>query len=435
MRPLREATQILHRVVTDGGPRGAVYGTRLASSDEDDVGTADMSTATYPVWDMGLRGEAHGMWARMREHDPVHLTIGPVSGNRIWLVTRYADCEALFRHPGVGKQPEKAGLSVAEVMGDELLARSMIQLDPPDHTRLRRLVNKAFTPRIVARLEPRIRELVDGMLDEAARRGTADLIADLAFPLPVTVIAELLGVPASDRDRFRAWTRAALTGDPAAAAEAHAAFTAYLDELIERRRAQPRGDLLSALVVAEDEGERLDHAELLGMVFLLLIAGHETTVNLIGNGVLALTEHPAAWAELIADPSVAPAVVEEVLRYDGPVEVAPVRFAYEDIEVAGATIPRGALIGLVLLSANRDPARHDDPDVFDIHRRGPHLAFGHGIHFCLGAPLARLEGAVAFQQLARRFPGMRLATERGAMRWLDGLLMRGVTELPVQLGP
>lgn len=394
-----------------------------------------MSTTTYPIWDPALRGEAHGMWARMREHDPVHTTIGPVTGNEIWLVTRYADCETLLRHPAVGKQPEQAGLPAGTVIGDELLARSMIQLDPPDHTRLRRLVNKAFTPRIIARLEPRIRELVDGMLDAAERRGNVELIADLAFPLPVTVIAELLGVPAGDRERFRAWTKAALTGDVVAAAEAHAAFGAYLDDLVVRRRAEPMDDLLSALVAAEDQGERLDHAELLGMVFLLLIAGHETTVNLIGNGVLALAEHPTAWAELVADPSLAPGVVEEVLRYDGPVEVAPVRFAYEDIEVAGTTIPRGALLGLVLLSANRDPAEFDDPDVFDLHRGAPHLAFGHGIHFCLGAPLARLEGAIAFQQLARRFPGLRLATERSELRWHDGLLMRGVTELSVELSP
>ncbi len=394
-----------------------------------------MSTTTYPIWDPALRGESHGMWARMREHDPIHTTIGPVTGNELWLVTRYADCEALLRHPAVGKQPEQAGLSFGAVVGDELLAHSMIQLDPPDHTRLRRLVNKAFTPRIVARLAPRIHELVDDMLDRAERGGSGDLIADLAFPLPVTVIAELLGVPASDRERFRTWTKAALSGEVGAAAEAHAAFGAYLDDLVVRRRAEPMDDLLSALVAAEDEGERLDHAELLGMVFLLLIAGHETTVNLIGNGVLALTDHPAAWAELVADPSLAPSVVEEVLRYDGPVEVAPVRFAYEDLEVAGTTIPRGALLGLVLLSANRDPAAYDDPDVFDLHRGAPHLAFGHGIHFCLGAPLARLEGAIAFQQLARRFPEMRLATDRGELRWLDGLLMRGVTELPVALAP
>jgi cytochrome P450 len=405
------------------------------SSPSKTLGLGMTSTTTYPIWDLEARGDAHAMWARMRADDPVYEAVGPLTGNHIWLITRYADCEFVIRHPAIGKEPGKAGLPVEAVGGDELLTRSMISVDPPDHTRLRRLVNKAFTPRVVARLEPRIRDLVDGMLDAAAARGHLEVIADLAFPLPVTVIAELLGIPAGDRERFREWSRAVLApaADATAAQEAGLAFAGYINDLAVRRRADPGEDLLSRLLVAEDEGEQLDHTELLAMVMLLLIAGHETTVNLIGNGVLALLDHPPAWRELADDPSLAPAVVEEVLRYDGPVEVAPLRFAYEDVAVGGSTIPRGGLVAPVLLAANRDPARFDDPDTFDVHRNARHLAFGHGIHFCLGAPLARLEGAIVFEQLARRFPSMTFGCERSELRWLEGLLMRGVTELPVRL--
>ena len=395
------------------------------------------STTTYPIWDVEARGDSHTMWARMRQADPVHETVGPLTGNRIWLVTRYADCEYVIRHPGIGKEPAKAGLPPEAVGSHELLSRSMISVDPPDHTRLRRLVNKAFTPRVVAALAPRIGELVDEMLDAADRDGHLEVIADLAFPLPVTVIAELLGVPAADRDRFRAWSRAVLSpaADPTAAQEAGLAFAGDIDDLAAQRRAEPQEDLLSRLLAAEDEGDKLDRAELLGMVLLLLIAGHETTVNLIGNGVLALLDHPSAWRELVDDPALAPAVVEEVLRYDGPVEVAPLRFAYEDVTVGDVTIPRGGLVAPVLLAANRDPERFEDPDTFDIHREAHHLAFGHGIHFCLGAPLARLEGAIVFEQLARRFPSTTLECDRSELRWLEGLLMRGVTALPVTVTP
>lgn len=395
------------------------------------------STSNYPIWDVAARGDSHAMWARMREADPVHETVGPITGNRIWLVTRYADCEDVIRHPAIGKEPAKAGLSDEVFAGDQLLSRSMISVDPPDHTRLRRLVNKAFTPRVVAALEPRIRELVDGMLDGADRDGHLEVIADLAFPLPVTVIAELLGIPVEDRERFRTWSRALLAPavDPAAAKEAALAFTGYIDALAAQRRAEPEDDLLSRLVAAEDEGDHLDRSELLGMVLLLLVAGHETTVNLIGNGVLALLDHPAAWRELVDDPSLAPALVEEVLRYDGPVEVAPLRFTYEDVSVGDVTIPRGAMVAPVLLAANRDPARFEDPATFDLRRKAHHLAFGHGIHFCLGAPLARLEGAIVFEQLARRFPSMTLGCDRSELRWLESLLMRGVTALPVTVTP
>lgn len=393
-------------------------------------------TTSYPIWDLEARGDSHTMWARMREADPVHEAVGPVTGNRICFVTRYADCEFVIRHPEIGKERAKAGLSDEGLAGDQLLSHSMISVDPPDHTRLRRLVNKAFTPRVVAALEPRIRELVGGMLAGPEREGQLEVIADLAFPLPVTVIAELLGVPTEDRDRFRAWSRALLEPATDATAvqrerEAGEAVSAYIDDLAAQRLAEPEDDLLSRLVAAEHEGDQLDHDELVGMVLLLLIAGHETTVNLIGNGVLALLDHPTAWRELVGDPALAPAVVEEVLRYDGPIEIAPVRYAYEDVTIRDVTIPRGAVVAPVLLAANRDQERFDNPDTFDIHREARHLAFGHGIHFCLGAPLARLEGSIVFEQLARRFASMTLACARSELRWLEGLLIRGVTALPV----
>jgi cytochrome P450 len=310
----------------------------------------------------------------------------------------------------------------------------MLFVDPPDHTRLRRLVAKEFTPRAIAGLEQRIRAIATGLLDGLAGRDRVDLIADFAHPLPVTVISEMLGVPIEDRARFRRWVDVVLRGPIGSDEQTLAGmeFIAYLNDAIELRRTAPRDDLLTALIDAEEEGDRLDHTELLAMVFLLLVAGHETTVNLIGNGTLALLRNPGELARLRAEPSLMPTAVEELLRYEGPVGVATSRWAFEDIEYGGATIPRGEIVIPVLLAANRDPAVFADADHLDLGRDpNRHIAFGTGIHLCLGAPPARLEGAIAFSALLDRFEEMELAVPVGELEWNDDFFLRGIRSLPL----
>lgn len=317
----------------------------------------------------------------------------------------------------------------------------MLDSDPPRHTRLRRLVARAFTARRVESLRPRVQQITDELLDAMAARPDrrADLIAAFAAPLPMTVICELLGVPGLDRQRFRSWSGeivAPLNGvgaDPRAVEE----MTAYLLELVAAKAEDPGEDLLSALIRTRDEdGGRLSPDELIGMAFLLLVAGHETTVNLIGNGVRALLAHPDQLAALRADPdALIDGAVEEMLRYDGPVQHATYRFAATDLELGGVSIEAGSSVLVALAAADRDPARfaHPGPDVFDIRRTGPgHLAFGHGIHFCLGAPLARMEARIAVRALLDRFPDLAEAPDAGPPDWLPGSLMRGVTRLPLQ---
>jgi pimeloyl-[acyl-carrier protein] synthase len=310
--------------------------------------------------------------------------------------------------------------------------------DPPDHTRLRALVSAAFTPRIVQALAPRIADIAEGLLDEVEPTGSFDLIRDYAFPLPVIVIAELLGIPPQDRMRFRDWSIALgaaidLRTSPdvyVAASEATGEVTAYLREIVAERRAEPREDLVSALIAAESEGGPLDEEELIAMCVLLLVAGHETTVNLIGNGVLALLRHPEQLELLRSRPDLYDGAVEELLRFDSSVQFT-FRYAREDIELRGRSISRGEQVGLVLGSANRDPERFSDPDRLDVTRASlHHLAFGMGIHFCLGAPLARLEARLALETLFRRLPGLRLVEE--PLRWRPGIGFRGLEALPLR---
>jgi cytochrome P450 len=309
--------------------------------------------------------------------------------------------------------------------------------DPPDHTRLRRLVTKGFTPRRIDALAPRIQqitdELLDAMLAEPSRR--ADLVAAFAFPLPMTVICDLLGVPELDRDAFRRWSNEMVARtSPEAEARAYEEMPAYLAELIAAKRARPGDDLLSALIHAADaDGDRLSPEELIGMSVLLLIAGHETTVNLIGNGMRALFSHPDQLTALRADFGLLDGAIEEMLRYDGPVETCTDRLALEDVEIGGVTIPAGSTVLITMADADRDPARFKDPDRFDIRRdaRG-HIAFGHGLHYCLGAPLARLEGRIAFRTLLERCPDLAQDADEADLPWMPGLLIRGVRRLPVR---
>jgi cytochrome P450 len=391
-----------------------------------------------------FRANPYPTYARLREEAPVHRV--PLSDGRcLWLVTRYEDVMDVLKD-------ERFVKNWRQVMSPEQLAdwpvqegpftSTMLSLDPPDHTRLRALVHKAFTAPFVEKLRGRIQEIADQLIDGLLARGEMDLIDDYAFPLPILVIAEMLGVPAKDRDRIRRWSNALVVGGVLTKEEIEQikpqveAFAAYLHDLCEARRKEPSGDLISALVHAEEEGERLSQPELMSMVFLLLIAGHETTVNLIGNGMLALFEHPRELAKLREDPSLIRSAVEEFLRFNGPVETSTERFAREDIEYQGQLIGKGQQVMVVLASANHDASHFKDAGRLDIGRAdNKHLAFGHGIHYCVGAPLARLEGQIGISTLLRRLPDLRLATPPEAIRWRPGLLLRGLQGLQVAFSP
>ncbi|GAA2134203.1 cytochrome P450 [Actinomadura napierensis] len=358
----------------------------------------------------------------------------------LWVSTSYELCEQALRDPRFGHRPEGGGLWREAPQRN----RSFLTMDPPDHTRLRRLVSKAFTPRLVERLRPRVEALVDELLDGVS--GEVDLISALAYPLPVIVISEMLGVPPRDRDLFKGWSDALARGlDPdfllpeaeiALRDEARAEFAAYFRELAAERRAEPRDDLLSALVGVSDGGDVLSEEELLATCVLLLVAGHETTVNLIGNGALALLRHPEQLAVFREHPENVAAAVEELLRYDPPVQLT-LRAALEDAELGGTVIERGRLVLLLTGAANRDPSVFTDPDRLALLRYAEgrdaprHLSFGHGVHFCLGAPLARLEGQIALKKLFER--DVALAAGDGDLVYRDNLVLRGLRDLPVTI--
>jgi cytochrome P450 len=382
----------------------------------------------------------HVAYERLRAEAPVRPAIMP-RGLRVWLVTGYADAKALLADPRLSKDNNRAReLFEARVTGStsafsSSLAAHMLNMDPPDHTRLRKLVNKAFTGRTVSRLRPRIAQIADELLDSVAAAGTVDLLESFAFPLPITVISELLGIPGEDRDRFRGWSNMIVSAaSPERLRENSTAMAGYLAELIAAKRAEATDDLLSNLVHVSEEGDKLSEVELISMAFLLLVAGHETTVNLIGNGVLALLERPDQLAALRADPSLLPNAVEEFLRFEGPVNIATLRFTTEPVRVGDVEIPAGEFVMVSLLAANRDGDRFAGPDRLDVTRpAGGHLAFGHGIHYCVGAPLARLEAEIALGKLVSRFGTLALDGPATSLRWRDSTLMRGLHTLPVRV--
>ena len=396
----------------------------------------------FNPFDPAFRIDPYSTYRRLREEAPVYTS--PFGAS---VFSRYADCVAVLRDPrsssdgtnsNAYQQAREQGFfdPDTEVLNG---VRSFLFLDPPDHTRLRGLVSKAFTPRVVEGLRPRIQELVDELLDAVAERGEMDVIEDLAYPLPVNVICELLGVPVEDHVRFREWSKeAARALDPVETLSPEeqerrrrvlTAFVEYFEGLIAERRSAPRDDLLSALIAAEEAGDKLSPEELLSTCILLLVAGHETTVNLIGNGTLALLRHPDQLDLLRDDPALARGAVEEFLRYDPPVQMTG-RTALEDMEVGGTVVPKGEQAVLLIGSANRDPAQFPDPERLDITRQeNHHIAFGYGLHFCLGAPLARLEGEIAFQTLVRRFEGLRLLDEEPPYK--ENIILRGLAALPV----
>jgi cytochrome P450 len=399
-----------------------------------------MTVPVSPLTDPAVLADPHPTLAALRESGPVHR-LDMRLGLPVWVVTRYADVLAAMSDPRLSNDPRHA-TGLDEMLRDDFLSRSMIGADPPAHTRLRRLVSKAFTARRVEGLRPRVQEITDTLLDRITPHGAADLVGEFALPLPVTVIGELLGVPEADRDRFRTWTDEMLDrpfdghSDLALVDAARARMHGYLTDLVAAKRTRPADDLITDLIAATDEGERLDEQELLAMVFLLLIAGYVTTVSLIGNGTLALLSSPDQLDRLRADPSLVPGAVEELLRFDGPVNPGLTRVALEDLEIGGVQIPRGAMVLLAIAAADRDPERFPEPDRLDIGAPDPgHLAFGHGIHYCLGAPLARLEGQVAFTALLARLPDLALAVDEDELRWTGGGVLRGPRALPVTFTP
>lgn len=378
--------------------------------------------------------DPHPVYALLRERGPVHRF--PTDRTRgVWLVLGHDAVRAALTDPRLRNDIRHS--ADREDDGGHSIGRNMLQTDPPHHTRLRRLVAREFTGRRVESLRPRIRRIADGLLDAVSARGRTDLVASFAMPLPVAVICELLGVPASDRAAFRDWsTEMVHPADPASANAAAQAMTDYLTALVEQKLRRPGDDLLSALASTAAHGEEeLSPEELLGMAFLLLVAGHETTVNLISGAVHALLTHPDQLDALRCDPSLLPGAVEETLRHDGPVLTSAYRFTAEPVEIGGTVVPAGESVLAVPASASRDPSRFPDPDRFDIRRdtRG-HSAFGHGIHHCLGAPLARLEAAVALECLLERLPDLALDADPADLAWRSGML-RGLRHLPVRYTP
>jgi cytochrome P450 len=391
-----------------------------------------------------FKANPYPFYARLRAEAPVWRTTLP--DKRVaWLVTRYEDVAGVLRDDTFAKDrlnamdPEQLRKTPWVPGFLKPLERNMLDLDDPDHARLRALVSKAFTPRLIERLRGRIETLSEELLDVMEHKGGAELVGDYALPIPATVIAELLGVPAEDRRKFHRWSGKLVSvssgRDMLRALPAALAFTRYLRKIIERRRAEPGDDLLTALVRAEEAGDKLSEDEVLAMAFLLLVAGHETTVNLIASGALALLEHHEQAEALSSDPSLTKPAVEELLRYTSPVELATERYAREDVEIARTTIPRGELVLAVLGSANHDEREFEDPDVLNLTRNpNRHLAFGRGgVHHCLGAPLARMEGQIAISALLRRFPHARLAVAPETLRWRRGLFLRGLHMLPLVL--
>jgi cytochrome P450 len=386
----------------------------------------------------------HAMLARMRRDDPVYSTTVPNWGTRHWFLTRYEDCNSFLRDPRFGrdlhnKLPEQILEHwPAPPLSEQMFERHLLGVDPPDHTRMRGLVHKAFTPRVIQRLQDRVQEVADQLLDAVQDAGEMDLIEQYAFPIPITMISEMLGVPTADRNRFRHWIRQLFFGvaDEESRMAAGMEFVQYMRERIDKRRAEPQEDILSGMVHASEEGDMLNAQELMSMIFLLLTAGYETTVHLIGTGTYTLLANPdqleLLCREMEANQELVKRAVEEIVRYAGPATGVFMRWAWEDVQIGTKTIQQGDSVTALLHAANRDPEVFEDPDRFDITRSpNNHLGYGAGVHYCLGAPLARMEGAVAIPTLLRRLPNLELAIEPDDVVW-NSTGLYGLRELPVR---
>jgi cytochrome P450 len=415
------------------GPRASAW----SSVPVGELGTVDITSREFTA-------DPFGFWARLRVDAPVQ-PVRWARGSTAWAVTRYSDVEAVVRDPRLRKnrrdaltpQQLAAGPTFPKALAP--LERGLLSLDGPDHDRLRRLVHQAFTPRRIEQMREQAEQITESLLDAARQRGSMELIGDFAAPLPLIMIARIIGVPEKDVSRFRAWTRAllAVAESPLRNIPSVLLFMRYLRRLIAARSREPRDDLTSAMVAARDDGDQLSTDEILAMLFLLLTAGHETTVNLIGVGTLALLEHPDQ-ADLLRrgsdDPGLVKTATEELLRFSSPVETATERWADRDVDIAGTTVPQGSLVLAVIASANRDAAVFTDPDRLDLTRSpNPHLAFGKGAHYCLGAPLARLEAQIAIPALLRRAPQLRRIDPTAPVAWRGGAIVRGLGSLPVLL--
>lgn len=372
-------------------------------------------------------------YTALREEEPVSRVLLP-DGNYAWLITRYEDALEALKDQRFIKDFSKLDESASEYKS--VFAQNMLFSDMPEHKRLRGLVSKAFTPKLIAEMRGRIQKITNELLDEMDGKENIDLIDAFAFPLPIIVICEMLGIPAEDKDNFRTWSNAMIEGENAEHAanlvEYMNAFVEYLRNRFAIVRENPGDDLISKLIIAEEQGEKLTEQELYGVVSLLIIAGHETTVNLISNSMMALLEHPEQLERLKNQPELIHTALEEALRYNDPVEFSTSRWAGEDLEFKGKSINKGDLVIVILNSANHDPSQFDDPEVFDITReKSKHLAFGKGIHACLGAPLARLEGEIAISSFINRYPDSKL--RMNDLNWRPGMIVRGVRELPITL--
>ena len=401
------------------------------------------------AWGAHDRDNPFPTYSEVRKHGPVHR-VTLVDGHDAWLVVGYDEARAALNDARMSKDMLAALASgdavVAEGLPGPAFARHMLSVDPPDHSRLRGLVSKAFTPRRVEELRPRVRMLIDELLEAIAAQGPdarVDLVSSFAFPLPFSVICELLGVPDADRGPLGRGLTALLvpTTTPeeyARAKEASDLVVGMLEDLVRTKQREPDDALVSGLISARDGAERLSTQELLSTIFQLIVAGHDTTASFIGNAVVALLTHPDQLAEVRTDPASLQAAVEELLRYDAPVPHSTFRYTVADVELGDMTIPAGAQVIISLAAANRDSEQYPDADGLDLDRpRARHLAFGYGIHHCLGAPLARMEGQLALASLLQKFPGLRLAVPVQELHWShgDGLVLRGLSELPVVPGP
>jgi len=403
-----------------------------------------VTTHEYAQFCHGQLANPYPLFHRLRAEDPVHWSelLGA------WVITRYEDVRSGLRDPRLSSARVSVLMNrLPPTMQGEVctlgqhISKWVSQVNPPDHTRLRRLVDLAFAPRLVEAMRPCIQTIVNTLIDKVGNQGQMDVIKDFAYPLPATVISEMLGVPAEDQAKFRKWSddiMAFIGGSlltlPEIAEQAHRSLremTEYFQQIFLARTARPREDLIGALILAEEQGDKLDASELVAMCSQLLTAGHETTTQLIGNGILVLLRHPGELQTLSADPSMISSAIEEILRFEGPSQ-RQTRLASADVAIGGRRISAGSAVLLMLGAANRDPAEFPDPDRFDIRRRpNPHLAFSAGIHYCLGAPLARLEGAIAINTLIRRLPTLRLATQE--VEWRENMTLRGLKSLPAVL--
>ncbi|HDR7795927.1 TPA: cytochrome P450 [Bacillus luti] len=388
-----------------------------------------------------FKEDAYDIYKESRKMQPI-LFVNQVEMGKEWLITRYEDALPLLKDNRLKKDPtnvfsqDTMNMFLSIDNGDHLTTH-MLNSDPPNHNRLRSLVQKAFTPKMITQLQGRIQDVADDLLNDIKQKGSLNLVDDYSFPLPIIVISEMLGIPKEDQAKFRIWSHAVIASPetPEEIKETEmqlSEFITYLQYLVDVKRKEPKEDLVSALILAESEGHKLSAPELYSMIMLLIVAGHETTVNLITNTVLALLENPEQLQLLKDNPNFIDAAIEEGLRYYSPVEVTTARWAAEPFQIHDQTIQKGDMIIIALASANRDESVFEKPEIFDITRENNrHIAFGHGSHFCLGAPLARLEAKIAIITLFQRMPALQIKGNRAEIRWQGNYLMRSLKELPL----